>query len=281
MHNASTKKVPPESAAATVGLSVLLEYEVLVWALGLFAFHGVVQFACSRVQSPLQAKPGVVAHQAAILPAFLFAAVRGTTAFLRDDHLWALARGTYADRLYSMHAEGFALTKFMLGFQLYDLMATALEPSLRKAEHLGHHVATLCTALSSLTIAPEPFAMFYCVFFFGFIEVSSVPLAFVDLFRQLPELTKTPAGASANEAARTLFGVTFLASRGVAFPLAMALGYWPDLYRGGTAVAPAVVLWLFVSSAFLTFLQLFWSSKILRVILSGNRAGEADTSKED
>ena len=82
MHNASTKKVPPESAAATVGLSVLLEYEVLVWALGLFAFHGVVQFACSRVQSPLQAKPGVVAHQAAILPAFLFAAVRGTTAFL-------------------------------------------------------------------------------------------------------------------------------------------------------------------------------------------------------
>ena len=45
--------------------------------------------------------------------------------------------------------------------------------------------------------AGGPYFNYYAAFFFGFTEISSMPLAFVDLFRQLPKL------ADANPAQRT------------------------------------------------------------------------------
>ena len=54
--------------------------------------------------------------------------------------------GTYVDRLYVQTDAGWSLCRFMIGFQLYDLLSTMLEPSLRKAEHLAHHTATMPTA---------------------------------------------------------------------------------------------------------------------------------------
>ena len=43
--------------------------------------------------------------------------------------------------------------------------------------------------------------LYYCVFFFGIVEISSVPLVFVDLFRQLPTLAGSPLGATLNKCA--------------------------------------------------------------------------------
>jgi hypothetical protein len=51
-------------------------------------------------------------------------------------------------------------------------------------------------------------------FFFGFVEISSVPLVFVDLFRQFPALHEnSPTLHAINEAARLSFAITFLIIR--------------------------------------------------------------------
>ena len=103
------------------------------------------------------------------------------------------------------------------------------EPSLRKAEHLAHHICTLLTAgfLGGASVG-GPYFNYYSPFFFGFVEISSVPLAFVDLFRQLPKLADRYAGL--NEVLRTTFAVTFLITRVGYFPLVMITKWWPDLY---------------------------------------------------
>ena len=91
----------------------------------------------------------------------------------------------------------------MLGFQIFDLAVTAIVPELRKAEHLAHHVATLLSAMSATSSGGPPFFNYYVAFFFGFTELSSVPLVFVDLFRQLPKLGRMfPV---VNEVTRTTF----------------------------------------------------------------------------
>jgi len=258
------------------------------------------------------------------------------------------------------------LLRFMIGFQLYDLLATTLEPSLRKAEHLAHHGATLITAIYG-SDAARPMCLYYCVFFFGIVEISSVPLVLVDLFRQLPTLAGSPLGATLNKCtgvrfrvkvrvrvrgraltcsdaahrvgvtlnqerrlelclrshrsltslhfsiqhtyqpepsllihaaslthaaslacrcprsqSRTLFAVSFLALRGVAFPALMVTSYWPDMiaaYRNDDIRCSYFAYgWGWFSSAFLTCLQLYWTAKIVRVIARGNRSGRDHTA---
>ena len=50
-----------------------------------------------------------------------------------------LRAGTYKDRLYGFNETCWYMNRFFLGFQMYDLTATALVPSLRKFEHILHH----------------------------------------------------------------------------------------------------------------------------------------------
>lgn len=268
----------PSPVAYTGGFTVLSDPWLLSWALGLFAMHLLLQAGLGAVDTPLRAKPGVAAHQIVCFVPFAYAAYMGVILWLLDDSIAAMHTGTYIDRLYPAgDAESlpWKLSRFMLGFQVYDLAATALEPSLRKAEHIAHHSSTLLTAYCAATTG-GPFFGYYAAFFFGFTELSSVPLAFVDLFRQIPTLAKQyPA---VNELSRTTFAVSFLIIRVVWFPIVMISRWWPDLYAAYAAddvrCSWAAFGWMFFSSAFLTFLQLFWGFKIIRVVLKGNLGGK-------
>ena len=173
----------------------------------------------------------------------------------------------------------------MIGFQLYDFLSTFLVADLRKAEHLGHHVSTLLTAYSGAA-AGGPYFLYYSSFFFGFIEVSSVPLAFVDLFRQFPSLAKHPLGSQANEVVRLLFGVSFLVTRCVLFPMVMLTRFWPDMRdiiaADDVRCGWPILAWMAFSSVFLTGMQLFWGFKIVKVLLKGNLSGKnADAAKTE
>lgn len=165
----------------------------------------------------------------------------------------------------------------MVAFQLYDLFSTVLVPDLRKLEHVAHHFATLFTALAGLAMPGGPYFCYYSVFFFGFTEISSVPLFAVDLFRQVPSLAEGKLGGALNEAARTAFALTFLPVRCLLFPWIMLFRFWPDMYnahRADDIRCPGLTaVWMLLSSSFLTALQLFWGYKILRVVLKGNLTG--------
>jgi len=262
-------------------VAMLADPLALRWAGGLLMLHVSTHALATIVPSKLQAKPGVAAHQLVILIPFAYAAVMGTSLYLYDDTVAKFAAGSYADRLYGWSSQCWDLLRFMIGFQLYDLLATTLEPSLRKAEHLAHHGATLITAIYG-SDAARPMCLYYCVFFFGIVEISSVPLVLVDLFRQLPTLAGSPLGATLNNQSRTLFAVSFLALRGVAFPALMVTSYWPDMiaaYRNDDIRCSYFAYgWGWFSSAFLTCLQLYWTAKIVRVIARGNRSGRDHTA---
>jgi len=186
-----------------------------------------------------------------------------------------------------MSEDSWLINRLMIGVQIFDLAVTALVPELRKAEHLGHHISTLFCALGTASLGGPHFC-YYVPFYFAFIEISSVPLVFVDLFRQLPELAEGRLGSTLNEIMRTSFVVTFLPIRCIWFPYAMITGLWPDMYAvymAGDMRCSAGVFWGMLACCWiLMFLQLFWGYKIMRVVLKGNVTGKgakgAAASKE-
>ena len=242
---------------------------VLSWAIGLLISHMILQ------QIIGSAKPGVVAHQACTLVAFGYAAYNGVLLWLYDDIVMQQHEGNFVDRLYGTNERTSEICRFMFGFQLYDLASTALVPELRKLEIVGHHAATLLTAMASNSHG-GPFFNYYIPFFFGFTELSSLPLVFVDLFRQLPKLGTQYSAI--NELSRTLFAVSFLIIRVCYFPYVMLTKWWPDMWQAwsGDDVRCTMTAfgWMGFSSVFLTLLQLFWGYKIIRVIAKGNLGGK-------
>jgi len=266
-----------DSSSDLASLLLLADPTVLGWAGGLFACHVALQvFGTTYPNWFFSTKPGLVAHQLVIAVPFLYAAILGTALYLYDADIARLGSGTYVDRMYGWTENGWGLLRFMIGFQLYDLLATAMVPSLRVAQHLLHHGATLLTALSGADIQ-RPLCLYYCIFFFGIVEISSVPLVLVDLFRQLPNLTRSRMGGFLNEQSRTLFAVSFLLLRGIAFPAMMLTSYWPDLlaaYMNNDIRCSWLAYgWGWLSSSLLTCLQLFWTMKIIRVLAKGNVRG--------
>jgi len=289
---------PPPVPPPLTGLGVLEDEVVYGWFFGLLAAHVVLRFLLSLAQMPhdhakktdgmpaqqpkgtvakLATMPGLTAHQIVIFFPFAYAAYYGNLSFLCDAELHELAGGSAVDRLYGISEVGWRLMRFMAGFQLYDLVVTALEKDLCKTEHLLHHSFALTTALAG-SANGGPWCTYYAVFFFAVVEVSSVPLCAVDVYRSIPSLMAEPVHRAINEVCRTTFALSFLAVRCLAFPALMLLQLWPDLYEcytlGDVRVPLRVYVWMGLASMFLTGLQLFWGWKILKVILKGNLKGK-------
>jgi hypothetical protein len=151
------------------------------------------------------------------------------------------------------------------------LTVTLCVPTLRKAEHLGHHFATLLTALTAVQLG-GPFFQWCAPFFLGFTEISSVPLALVDLFRGLPKLTGvSPILSAVNEVARVAFALSFLPIRCIGFPLCVFTVLLPDMISAWAAndirCSMASFAWMLIVPILMTCLQWFWGAKIVRVLL--------------
>jgi hypothetical protein len=118
------------------------------WLVGLLLAQVVLQFLLLPRVRLLKEKPGAMAHQLVICVPFVYAALVGGAMWLGDEGIAAAHASDYQARLYGANAGSWLLIRFMVAFSLYDLLATALVPDLRKAEHIAHHVATLLTALA-------------------------------------------------------------------------------------------------------------------------------------
>jgi hypothetical protein len=178
------KKVPSPPLTPPIGptgLGVLEDPVVYQWAFGLLAAHVLIRavltsFRHHRPETSTLAKcatmPGLVAHQLVILVPFTYAAFHGLVAFCSDAEMQQLAHANASERLYNVVTIGWHLTRFMAGFQLYDLTVTALEKEVCKTEHLLHHSFALATALVAAANG-GPWCTYYSVFFFAVVEVSS------------------------------------------------------------------------------------------------------------
>ena len=272
MGNTPSAPPPPPVPEPLFAPAAFIEPIVAQWAAGLFLLHLVLQKSIGGKNA------GLLAHQVCVFIPFMYSATRGSQLLFFDEGVAALTAGTYADRLYGFLPATWEMTQFFLGFQIYDLCATLLEPSLRKFEHLMHHGLSLLTALAGLS---GPLLQYYCPFFFGFVEVSSVPLCLVDVFRAVPPRAGSFLGA-VNEVSRIVFAVSFLAIRGIGFP------YWQysvlcDLaaaYRADDVRGPLALGWFAFSGTVLCGLQLFWAFKIIRILAKQFSGNMIDRSKE-
>merc|ERR1712007_320495 len=86
-----------------------------------------------------------------------------------------------------------------------------------QGQHIIHHASSTFLCILGLTNGPHGFLMYYAAFFFGVSEVSSIPLAIMDLFKYSKQLTAAFPGTS--EVVRVAFALLFLAVPAAIGPL--------------------------------------------------------------
>ena len=101
---------------------------------------------------------------------------------------------------------------------------------------------------------------YYGFFFFGVVQISSVPLALADVAELLgyPKLLA---------ACRALFAISFLIVRTGMWPL-VSLKFWGDTITtfraGGRSLGPLTIF--LCANIFLTSLQFLWTGQIVRAL---------------
>ena len=253
---------------------------ILSWALRLFAAQAIGQSMLSVIPSPMQEKSKVAAHQILCLMPFAYAAWAGMEMLLNPDVAIQRASPDYSARYFECVPEAHALVRMMLGIQIYDLLVTILVPELRKTEHVLHHLITGTFALLALLSGS---LIHYSWFFFGIAEISSVPLCFVDLFRQCPKLCEVKGLHILNEQSRILFGVAFLVSRCITWPI-VVFQLLRDILAAYAAGDPRLIVpvaaFHLITAVLMTLLQQYWGQKIVKAIMKMLRGDKSGRDKE-
>ena len=240
--------------------------------------HLVVSQLCKLLGNKLVAKDsGFAAHQfVAMYNMLLLFFVGG----LEWTH--ASMPPTASDRLFELNPKSLWLASITLGQLLcWDIpCGFGLVKSMKgDMIMLAHHVIMACVAWAGMFYLPS----FYYLFFFGFCELSSIPLAIVDFFHPkhfaaLTEESKLLAGI--NGIARISFAVLFLLVRAVYFPYVYASMLVPDLFEllgkpYQVSQQKTKMMWMiFGASTSLTLLQLYWAKlvtvQVIKLLFPGN-----------
>lgn len=140
-----------------------------------------------------------------------------------------------------------------------------------------HHLAVIC--VGSVTALISCGFRYFTPFFYGMIEISSVPLSVMNFFKNNPHLIK--AYPDIYNKVRLLFAITFLLVR---------VGLWTPIYfnffslasmllYSSDVISTQIILSLFIASSLvLTILQYFWASKIIGALVSA-RSKKKDAKK--
>jgi hypothetical protein len=254
---------PPQMKSFGFSEDALMEIGTMV--AGLFALHAVALLFVPAVHTEFAKKPHLAAHFVATLVGFAALAAFGTT-------LWLSGVATGDEDCVTNHISGYCeggarIAHGMMAFQTYEVLLALYVPKLRgpSGDMLVHHLATLSLATLG---AGYGYLHFYAPFFFGLTELSSVPLAFMDLFKFYPAIRD--AMPVANENVRVAFVAVFIPMRLMYWPYVCS-EFWKDSLNelnAEQARQPAGVILIFlVANILLTGLQFFWGSLIVKGIV--------------
>ena len=160
-----------------------------------------------------------------------------------------------------------------VGYQLWELPIGIFFVGETKSMII-HHVAVIC--VGSVTALISSGFRYFTPFFYGMIEISSVPLSVMNSFKNNPDWIQNYPGVY--KIIRLVFGITFLLVRVVLWtPI-----YWnfvslaSMLLYSSEVVSTQIILSIFVlASLVLTILQYFWASKIIGALFKGGRKKKA------
>ena len=159
----------------------------------------------------------------------------------------------------------------MISYQGWNALLCLFNADLRDPAMIGHHIATGSLAYFGL----HPYVHYYGLFFFGFAELTNIPLTIVDIFKYFPDLkAKFPA---LNDLCRVAFAVSFILLRLLLWPY-VSFEFWTGslaLLQEGKAHSIFVVSVFLGANIFLTGLQFFWGSKIVGFLFKSNSKKKA------
>jgi hypothetical protein len=242
---------------------------------GLFALGSQLTlsalFAFILPQGPWTAQPAYTAHQAVAFVTMIYVTSVGAAAWFHPDAELLAASATTFSRVERAHPIGDHLAQVLLGLNvMWDIPFGFIAESLRVRSNAFlmfiHHVAVVL--VTWLAIGPPARFQYYAVFFFGVIEVSSVPMALMDVchprnaeWASLGKRSSLLAGV--NSACRVIFAISYMATRAIYFPYVIVTGVMPDalqlLALPSSPLSKVSLSAILVSAALLTALQLHWA----------------------
>ena len=191
---------------------------------------------------------------------------------------------------------GLLVTKIAFGMQLFwDLPVSLLVHQLRDGLMLGHHIGFVI--ISGITMglfsSGVPVSPYYGCFFFGVIELSSIPLVIVDLFHpknkywyEYMNNSNNKWLETINEICRILFAVAFLLMRGLYFTRVGMTDVFPNFIEAAThwdeekrKFIPVSALYaVSVLVSLFSALQLYWAIMVAKQV--GKALGLAGLKKK-
>lgn len=252
-----------------------------VWKLGLsvMAAQCILYLLFARIlpKGAWSEDPGFTAHQAISLPFMLFLTYNGFREwYSKEDHGY-----TAVDRILGPHPEPDVALIVMPYMLFWDIPTGLLVKSLRETAKIAHHVAMFFTAILAMGAFSGGHAIlgYYAAYYFGVIELSSIPLVFVDLFHPKQKawfalLQEKASLQSFNEFNRVSFAVLFLLVRAISFPYVSFVSVIPDIIevtslpieeRRGVLAAPLYAM--ATLNLFFSCLQFYWGTLVLRQVI--------------
>lgn len=233
-------------------------------------------------RGPWSKTPSFTAHQVVTLPVLVYLSVQGLLAMAAQDTV-----ATASDRLTGPRHGHFS--ECVLGIMLFWDIPTGLSTrALRDAPMVLHHFAMCATAALSLGALSHgtPVLGYYAPFFFGVVELSSLPLVVVDIFHPKHKEWNAYLTSSdrpgwllrVNDVSRVVFALSFLVVRTVCFPYVSIFGVLSDVWQvaplplGARNGVPNLPLFLIAAlNTFFSCLQLYWGSLLFRQIMKAVR----------
>mmetsp|Transcript_37979 Transcript_37979/g.90909 ORF Transcript_37979/g.90909 Transcript_37979/m.90909 type:complete len:279 (-) Transcript_37979:98-934(-) len=154
-----------------------------------------------------------------------------------------------------------------MGYQLWAIPVGILCVE-ETALMLVHHVAVICVASTSAFLTAG--FRYYNPYFYGVIEISSVPLSVMNSFKNNKDwIIRYPQAYSL---VRFIFSASFLIFRVILwtpFYIDYLVTACMFAYSGGTIVMRSIMSVFIAASLLLTFLQYFWATKIVSAVVKG------------
>jgi TLC domain len=248
---------------------------------------------------PWAQMPGFTAHQVMVVPVLVYLSARGVQAWMGSP---SRTSSTALDRMINQESHNgnnnLHFCEFIFAMMIFwDIPTCLATPALRDGPMLLHHIGMAFTAAVGMGFLSDgvPVLTYYAPFFFGVIEISSLPLIVVDLFHPKHAawhayLTNSDAAAprwlgQLNEIARIVFAILFFLIRTLYFPYVTFFGVLPDVLelraldvgeRGNVSNTPFTVL--AVINVLFSLLQMYWGNLLLRQVI---KALTPHTSNED
>ena len=273
--------------------------EFLITVFDLFTPFAVLTGACCAVvqvgaylllvtnffgKGPWSIMPSFTAHQIVVIPVLFYLSIQGLRDFNIREVLGATATTTTAvERVTSpMHGH---FSEFVLGMMFFwDIPTGLCTPALREVPMILHHIGMFMTAAISMGILSNgvPIFAYYAPFYFGIVEISSIPLIIVDIFHPKHKAWNMYLNSNErsgwimklNDTARPLFALLFILVRMVAFPYISIMGVLRDALhvtslpleqRNNVPNLPLYII-AFLNVAF-SCLQFYWGTLLIRQII--------------